>query len=109
MTQTKEWTYVGNSWSTTTIYDENGHTVCTLELSEDDVTEENQEQKETEQEEIAAFIVRACNSHYELLEALKGLVGWVDQVRDDPAADMVKARAAIAKATPNTEEAKGER
>ena len=53
---------------------------------------------DAELEDIAAFIVRAVNSHYEMLEALKGLVGWVDQVRDDPAADMVKARAAIKKA-----------
>lgn len=25
----------------------------------------------------AAFIVRACNSHYELLEALKQVMGWI--------------------------------
>ena len=36
----------------------------------------------------------------ELLEALKGLVAWATDVRrDDPAADLAKARAAIAKAT----------
>lgn len=27
--------------------------------------------------EYAAFIVRACNSHYELLEALKGAAGFI--------------------------------
>lgn len=34
--------------------------------------------EEKELLERRAFIVRACNSHYELLEALKHVMGWID-------------------------------
>jgi hypothetical protein len=42
----------------------------------------------------AEFIVRACNSHYELLEALRGVV----RVADRSTVEFDAARAAIAKA-----------
>lgn len=64
----------------------------------------------------AAFITLACNSFYELLEALKPFadigVGtnpdYTPTIRLDRNA-VIKARTALSKATPNTEEAKGER
>lgn len=52
----------------------------------------------------AAFIVRACNSHYELLEALKWLVSRIEPMEQDGSinipgvATLNQARAAIAKA-----------
>jgi hypothetical protein len=51
----------------------------------------------------AAFIVRACNSHYELLEACKAMLDQLSLGRDlseGAYADMLtRARAAIAKGT----------
>lgn len=46
--------------------------------------------------ENAAFIVRACNSHYELIEALEHLVGL--EVWNADAIILRPAKAAIAKA-----------
>ena len=63
--------------------------------------------KEDEQAN-AAFIVRACNSFYPMLDALNQVwaqINW--HAGNQELCDVV--RAAIAKATPNTEEAKGER
>lgn len=49
-----------------------------------------------DQKSYAEFIVRACNAHYDLLEALEGMVKHCDLF---PNAEYhVKARAAIAKA-----------
>jgi len=56
--------------------------------------------KEDQWKSDAAFIVKACNSHYDLLEACKALVRQEDwQGEDiDPLSPVGKARAAIAKA-----------
>lgn len=57
---------------------------------------------ELEKQANAAFIVRACNSYYELLEALKGLVGLFDEQfargNDMLWGEYDAAKAAIAKA-----------
>ena len=55
----------------------------------------------------AAFVVRACNAHDELMAACKALVEWVEAWNPDDGtskankatADISAARAAIAKAT----------
>lgn len=46
----------------------------------------------------AAFIVRACNAHDELVAALRGIVDFADLPWDD--ARLLAARAALAKVTP---------
>ena len=47
----------------------------------------------------AAFIVRACNNHDALLEALEGLYGAIDSCVELTPRTLDKARAAIAAAT----------
>jgi hypothetical protein len=46
----------------------------------------------------AAFIVRACNSHYEMLAALKGMLSIADRYTGVCLKEIDNARAAIAKA-----------
>lgn len=59
---------------------------------------------EKEADANAAFIVRACNSHYELLEALKlltdgyGHTSYLSNAEKENDEDVIQARAAIAKA-----------
>lgn len=47
----------------------------------------------------AAFIVRACNSHYDLLEALTGLERYLRETPHHNAPEAAAARAAIQRAT----------
>lgn len=55
----------------------------------------------------AAFIVRACNSHYDLIAALEGLTSWCEgyEIAENPIAlkYIEKARAALSKAKGDTE------
>lgn len=46
-------------------------------------------------QENARFIVKACNSHYELLESLKAILDWCD--KSSPCVQIQNAVAAIAK------------
>lgn len=69
---TLPWKYVGNSWQYTTIYDGNNKVVATMDLEDWDVTEDNQEELEKGQQKCAEFIVRACNSHDELVHYVEG-------------------------------------
>lgn len=56
------------------------------------------EARKAEDRANAAFIARACNSHYDLLRVAELLVDWLDE---EPGAHKLcdTARAAIAKAT----------
>jgi hypothetical protein len=49
-------------------------------------------------ESNAAFIVKAVNSHDDLLAALKGIVEWMEQHHPEAAKHIPNARTAIAKA-----------
>jgi hypothetical protein len=71
----KPWKAVANSWQHTTIYDANGKTVCTLDLEDWDVTEENQDELENQQAEVAAILSAAP----EVLDALKVLKEYVSE------------------------------
>lgn len=76
------WTFTQNSWDTTTVYDSERKTVCTLQLSEEDVTEDNQYEKEAEQEQLAKLIVKAP-AMYEMLEELASDLQFPDEHRDE--------------------------
>ena len=62
----------------------------------------------TFKEDDAAFIVRAVNSHEELLEALKGLVAYALDCRIGGAPVVEEARQAIAKAEQSSNSHSGE-
>ena len=74
------WTFTANSWQYTTVYDADNLPVCELDLENWPVTEENQDAFEKEQAKLAAFIVKAVNSHDELKACVAELVGiyWGD-------------------------------
>ena len=55
------WTFVGNSWQYTTIYDATGEAICCLDLEDWGVNEENQYDLEQRQEMVANLIVQAVN------------------------------------------------
>jgi len=59
-----------NSWERSTIYDAEGYEVCTIAISWE-ADEDTQEHFEALKDAKAAFIVRACNSHYQLVSALE--------------------------------------
>lgn len=94
------WTYTANSWQYTTIYSPDGKAICTLDLEDWEVTEENQSELEKKQEEVAALIAAAP----ELLNCLLHLQDR-DWYRDGVTGDVTcildadKVRAAIQKAT----------
>jgi len=58
--------------------------------------------RQNEAKANAAFIVRACNSHYQLVSALRGLVNALAENDEDGMTefsdDMVRARAALSQA-----------
>ena len=62
-----------NSWERSTIYDANGYEICAIEISWE-ADEDTQDHFEALKEANAAFIVRACNSHYQLVEAAKAIM-----------------------------------
>jgi Tfp pilus assembly protein PilX len=60
-----------------------------------------EEDEEKVKEEIAntKFIIQACNSHYDLLEALKGMMNWARRVKElNPGMEIRNACVAIQKA-----------
>jgi hypothetical protein len=67
------WTACDHSWSETSIYADDRH-VCSLSI-EDGATEDTQDALESEMAADVAFIVRACNSHAKLVEALNKYAG----------------------------------
>ena len=80
------WTLTENSWDTISVYDRDGKTVCTLRLSEEDVTEDNQDEKMDEQLKLAKLIVKAPELLADL-RAARAVLFWsdepfMDQVRE---------------------------
>lgn len=73
------WECVHNSWEVSTVYSHGGHGVIAECPIDSGVCEETQYHLEAVKDANAEFIVRACNSHYELLEALKELVASIDR------------------------------
>jgi hypothetical protein len=65
------WTVTANSWQYTSIYDFGGHVVCRLDLEDWGVTEESQDRLEKSQAKVAAFIIKAVNSHDEMARMLE--------------------------------------
>lgn len=72
----EKWEVVEHSWSDTSIYNQDGKTICTLSIDDEDTTEENQEERENEVSET--FNLIACAP--ELLETLCGLVSDVQNL-----------------------------
>jgi hypothetical protein len=53
------WKVVAHNWQNTSIYDAEGHVVCSLDLEDWGVTEDNQDALEVEQQEYANLIASA--------------------------------------------------
>ena len=67
------WSVCANSWQYTSVYDENSHLICRLNLDDWGVTEENQKELEAAQAEIATKL----SAVPELLEAVRDMLsGW---------------------------------
>ena len=55
--------------------------------------------EDPEVDQNAAFIVRACNAHEELVEALRGMLEWARRVKEiNPGPEVAKAVSALRKA-----------
>ncbi len=67
------WSIVKNSWQYTTIHNESGEAICTLDLEDWGVTEENQDELEARQAKVAAKIA-AAPELYEALETSDALI-----------------------------------
>lgn len=95
------WTSTANSWQFTTIYDVNDVPVCRFDLEDWGVDEDNQDALEARQAAVVSAVVRAVNSHAEMLEALKSAEEWLSGwASAEPYLSVV--RAAIAKAEGRT-------
>lgn len=57
----------------------------------------SEETSDSEDEANARFIVLACNSHYDLLQALRAVLPWAEDDKPEQP-EFAAARAAIAKA-----------
>jgi hypothetical protein len=94
------WKSVAHSWCETSVIGSNGYPVCLIDIRSD-FHNDDSTASEAIAEANAAYIVRAANSHHDLLEALKAIVALDDG--DSPDLwhfedEFNAARAAIAKA-----------
>jgi len=64
------WEVCEHSWSDTSIYSSD-QVVCTKSIESDCEDEDDQEKLEPLMDANMEFIVKACNSHYDMLKALK--------------------------------------
>jgi transcriptional regulator with XRE-family HTH domain len=63
---------VEHNWKETSIYEKStNRLICTFSLNEDEVTEENQEEMESDQSDMAHFVLNAMNKYYDELIATK--------------------------------------
>lgn len=85
----EKWEVVEHSWSDTSIYNQDGKTICTMSIDDEDTTEENQDERENEVSRN--FNLIACAP--EMLEFIKEHYRYLN------IGDQKKAKELIKKAT----------
>jgi len=87
----EKWEVVEHSWSDTSIYNQDGKTICTLSIDDEETTEENQEERENEVSEIFSLI--ACAP--EMLEFIKDHYRYLKIDDQNKAAELIKKATTI--------------